>query len=327
MSQPRYDFAAGTFQFFIAVGRRPMGALWIAAWQLVLIGAATAAMIAVFWPLFELMSRAGEMDVEAEMAAVVMQVMGLIILITLAFLVFALMFQGAWLRLLTRDEIKPGIPFRLGGDEIRLLGVNLIFIAFWTLAYLLTIALVAVIVAVAGGADGFGGTAAVALAGTIAVIAALVAIIMICLRFAAAPALSVHQRRFRLFEAVSASKNVAGMMFLSYLTLIVVWIAGAVVISMIQQVAILFGAADLMAQLMRLDEGGDPQVMLALLGETLTSTTGIVVLSVIILSQYLFQIAFEGLWHGVGAYVAKRHGDADAAIGAEAAAPAPETAG
>ena len=325
MSQPRYDFVAATFHFFTAVGRRPLGALWIAFWQLVLIGAAVGAIIAVYWPVFELMAQAQSVDIEAELLAMVLSVTGWIILISLAFILITLMAQGAWLRLLTRNEVSPGIPFRLGGDELRLLGVNLVFSAFWVLAYILTVVLVAVIVGSGAGAGDAGGTALIALAGTLGIFVAVVVLIIVCLRFAAAPALSVHQRRFRLFEAVAASKGVAGMMFLSYLTLVGVWIAGYVVVSTVQTIALLFGAADIMGQMGALQtdpESADPAALLAMLGETLASPAGVIILVVVILSQFIFQIAFEGLWHGVGAYVAKRHGEAKGEAMAESSAPA-----
>lgn len=329
MTRPRYDFVAATFQFFIAVGRRPMGALWIGFWQMLLLCAVSAGALAVFWPVFELMAHAAEADIEAEMIAVFLQMMGWMMLLGLAGVLIYLMAQGAWLRLLTRDEIRPVIPFRLGADEFRLLGVNVLFIMFWMAVYIVSIILVAAIVATGGGAQDFGGTAIIALVGTLIVLAVVVFLIIICLRFAAAPALSVHQRRFRLFQAVSASKGVWGMMFLSYLTLIAVWIAGAVVVSMVQQIALLFGAAEFIGAMMAFDPaaGSDPAQILALLGETLTSPAGIAIIAVIVVTQFIFQITFEGLWHGVGAYVARRHGEAVAADAAPAPAPAePETA-
>jgi hypothetical protein len=325
MSQPRYDFVAGTFHFFSAVGRRPFGALWIAVWQLVLIGAAVAAIIAVYWPVFELMAQAQSVDIEAELIAMVLSLMGWISLISLAIILLSLMAQGAWMRLLTRNEVSPGIPFRFGGDELRLLGVNLVFSAFWVLAYILTVVLVAVIVGFGAGAGDVGGTALIALAGTLGIFVAVVVLIIVCLRFAAAPALSVHQRRFRLFEAVAASKGVAGMMFLSYLALVGVWFAGYVIVSTVQTIALLFGAAEVIGQMGALHtdpEAADPAVLLAMLGETLASPAGVIILVVVILSQFIFQIAFEGLWHGVGAYVAKRHGGAQGEALADGSAPA-----
>lgn len=330
MNQPRYDFVAATFHFFTAVGRRPLGALWIAFWQLALIGAAVGAIIAAYWPVFELMAQAHSVDIEAELIAMVLSLMGWIILISLAFILITLMAQGAWLRLLTRNEVSPGIPFRIGGDELRLLGVNLVFSAFWVLAYILTVVLVAVIVGFGAGAGDVGGTALIALAGTLGIFVAVVVLIIVCLRFAAAPALSVHQRRFRLFEAVAASKGVAGMMFLSYLALVGVWIAGYVIVSTVQTIALLFGAAEVIGQMgaMQTDpESADPAALLAMLGETLASPAGVIILLVVIISQFIFQIAFEGLWHGVGAYVARRHGEAKGEAMAESSAPAASVGG
>lgn len=326
MTKPPYDFLAATFQFFQVVARRPMAALWIGFLQMVLICALMAGFFAAFWPLLTLAAET-DMSDEALVLQTLLQSSGWFTLLGLGALLLSLASQGAWLRLLTRGEVRPVIPFRLGLDELRLFGVNFVFIAFWFAAYLvLSVAFLGGAVLI-GAMDGAGGIAVGALAGTIAVLIAVVVLIMICLRFAAAPAMSIHDRRFRLFGAVAASKGVAGMMFLSYLVLVGVWIAGAIVVSMVQQVALLFAASDLVAAFMAMDGAGEPDAseVFAILGETLTSPMGMVLVAIIVVTQFAFQIAFEGLWHGVGAYVARRHGAVAEAVAADtpAAAPAP----
>jgi len=320
MTKPPYDFLAATFHFFQVFARRPMAALWIWVWQFGLICALMAGFFYAFWPLFMLAAETDMTD-EALIIETVLQSSGWFTLLTIGALLLSLAAQGAWMRLLTRDEIRPVIPFRLGLDELRLFGVNFIFIAAGMLAYLVGAIAFVGGAALLGLMDGAGGIAVGALIGTVAVLIIVVLGIIVCLRFAAAPALSVLQRRFRLFSAVSASKGVAGMMFLSYLTLVGVGIAGAIVLSIIQQVAVLFAASDLVAAFMALDTASepDPAEIFAILGETLTSPMGIVMIAILVVSQFIFQIAFEGLWHGVGAYVARRHDLADAAP-----APAPE---
>ncbi len=332
MTKPPYDFLAGTFHFFQVASRRPMAALWIGFWEMVLVCALTVGAVAAFWPFFTLALETDMTD-EALILQTLLQSSGLFTLVFLGFVLLSLAAQGAWLRLLTREEVAPVFPFRLGLDELRLFGVNVIFSAFWIVGYLAVVIVFVAGATALGAMDGAGGIAIGALAGTVLVLVAVVVLIIICLRFAAAPALCVNERGFRLFEAVSASKGIAGMMFLSYLTLIGVYIAGAIVVSMIQQVAVLFAASDLVGAFMALETASepDPSEVLALLGQTLTSPLGIVMIAIIVIVQFIFQIVFVGLWHGVGAYVARRHGAVEAPSAAtgvsESSAPSPGTAG
>ncbi|MCH8489198.1 MAG: hypothetical protein LAT81_04605 [Oceanicaulis sp.] len=335
MTKPKYDFVDATFHFFKVAARRPMAALWIGFWQMVLVCVLTVMLFIAFWPVFTL-ALENDMTDDALVVQTLLRSSGLFTLVGIGFLLLSLAAQGAWLRLLTRDEIKPVFPFRLGLDELRLFGVNAVFVTFWFVGYLAVLILFLGGAALLGGIDGAGGIAVGALVGTLLVLVGAVLLIILCLRFAAAPALSVHDRGFRLFSAIPASKGVAGMMFLSYLTLIGVWIAGYIVVSMIQQVAVLFAASDLVGAFMALETASepDPSEILALLRETLTSPLGIVMVSIVVIAQFIFQIAFEGLWHGVGAYVARRRGAAEAVAAPASAdsanpssAPDPEPAG
>lgn len=325
MTKPPYDFVAATFHFFQVVARRPMAAFWIWLWQMLLVCALVAGFLAAFWPMV-MMAVETDMTDEALILQTVLQSTGWFSLLTILAILLSLAAQGAWLRLLTRDEIRPVIPFHLGADELRLFGVNFVFLAFAMLAYLVCA------IAFLGGAgllglmDGTGGIAVGALIGTVAVLILVVVGIVFCLRFAAAPALSVLSRRFRLFSAVPASKGIAGMMFLSYLVLIGVGIAGSMTLWVIQQVGVLFAASDLVATFTALGEVGnnaEPAEVFAILGEALTSPAGMAVIAFIVVTQFAFQIAFEGLWHGVGAYVARRHDAAQAVSASPAATPVP----
>lgn len=332
MTKPNYDFVAATFHFFQVFARRPMAALWIGFWQTVLVGLLTVGIFVAAWPIFILATETDMTD-EALILQTVMQASGLFTLVGLGFVFLSLAAQGAWLRLLTREEMKPVFPFRLGLDELRLFGVNAVFVAFWFVMYLVAITAYLGGAAALAGMDGAGGMAVGALIGTVLVLVAVVALIIVCLRFAAAPALAVQTRGFRLFSAVSASRGVAGMMFLSYLTLVGVWIAGYIVVSVIQQVVILFAASDLVAAFVALETASepDPAEIVSLLRDLLTSPMGIAMVGIVVIAQFIFQIAFEGLWHGVGAYVARRHGAVEAPATADSAsaltAPAPESAG
>jgi hypothetical protein len=314
MTRQPYDFVAATFHFFVVVARRPVAALWIAVWQLVLIAAVVAGFLAAYWPLMVLLPDIETVH-ELEVLSALMQSSGLVTLMSLAAILVSLAAQGAWLRLLTRDEIRPVIPFRLGADELRLFAVNLVFTVFWFVASMGLFVAYLAGAALIGTLGGVGGIAAGALLGTFIVLFGAVALIIVCLRFAAAPALTVHDRQFRLFGAVNASGGVTGMMFLSYLALIAVWIAGATVVSLIVQIALLLAAPALLPAIMEMygSINPDPDEVIAMMRDLLASPLVMVMLGVIVAVQLLFQIAFEGLWHGVGAYVARRDGAARAA--------------
>ncbi|MEO1037980.1 MAG: hypothetical protein AAFX09_00415 [Pseudomonadota bacterium] len=332
MTRPSYDFASATFFFFKAFARRPMGVLWIGLIQIALYTALTVWSFAMFGPLFELLIEAAGQSREPDDAEV-LAVMGgafvqipLLIFLSLAVVV---MIQGAWLRLLTRDEIAAGIPLRFGFDELRLVGVNLCFIVLGWLGYL-----AAFIIVLAVGAAGVGATAATdgsiwtALGGGLVafvfVIAGMVLAIYFALRFAAAPALSIAQKRFRLFGAFAASRDVFGWMLVSYIVLLLVWIVGVIAVSVVQQVVALAMIGGAMGELMALGQmsDADPAQVAEALSAIITSPGLIAGLIVSVIIWMAFQIVFEGLWHGVGAYVAVRHTGGDAAEPEDISAPA-----
>lgn len=232
-------------------------------------------------------------------------------LASIGFILASLVMQGAWMRLLTRDEVAPVIPLRFGGDEVRLLGVNAIFIAFNILAWSAILLLFGVFNAavVAGFSMGDSGVGEALLAGLLNVVlglAVIVGAVILMIRFAAAPALSVRLQKFRLFESVAATRGVAGWMFVSYITLLALYFVGSTVVTTIQWVIVLLVAADMFPTLAALENTEDPALVLQILGDLLLRPTTLVALGLIILVQLVFQIVFEGGWHGVGAYVARR---------------------
>ncbi len=122
MSRPRYDIINATFYFFKVFRRRPLGVIWIGFWQILVNFA--------FWGL--LLFSDFYLRFIGEFAAVCILYIGSSVLF--------LMMQGAWLRLLVRDEIAPIIPLRLGSDELKLLGINLSLITILSIPLILFLA-------------------------------------------------------------------------------------------------------------------------------------------------------------------------------------------
>lgn len=309
MSRPAYNFVDATFHSFQVLGRRPLSVAWIALWQLIAYAGCTALILKGVWPLVSLLF--GEAAVmrepsEAEVLAALMSGLGWIALGTVLILLFALMAQAAWLRLLTRNEVAPGIPFRFGGDEARLLLVNLGLLLALMVGQGVTIG--AFVAINAGLAAGDVGALGLALLNTVLVLVAVVLWITVMLGFAAAPAVTVRQRTIGLFAGFAASDGIRGKMVLSYLVLLALWIGGYIIVATLQQIVLLFGAADLMPALMALDEAGDDaEAVLAVLGEVFSGQAIWIVIGVILVIDTLFQIACQAVWAGVGAYVAIRH--------------------
>lgn len=326
MTQTGYDFGEATFGFFKLIARRPLGVLWIALWQIALYAALAAGAFMLLAPMLgSLMALAASGD-EPETAAIMALVADMSArysLLMLGFWLVALLAQGAWLRLLTRDQIAPVIPMRLGGDELRLLVVNLGFIGLAIitgLAAAVIFALINVVIfaGLAGGAPGAGLALLGAALNVVWGLGAAVAVIIAAIRLAAAPAMSVASRRIRFASSITATRGLAGGMVLSYATLIAIYIGGAMVVGVFQQVVILLAAADLLPTLMALENTEDPQVVLTVLLQALTRPTTLIALGVVIFIQIAAQIVFEGAWHGVGAYVARREA-ANASSGGEGA--------
>lgn len=318
MTEQKYDFTSAVFWFFKAVGRNPGGAFSIALWQMifyaVIFGAALALTMPMVASILEMAAAGAEPD-PADLLAAAGGLLAVIPLLVIGSLLVTLMVQGAWMRLLTRNEVKGGIPFRLGGDEGRLLLVNLCFIGLLIVGYIAVFAIVAALVAVSAGV-GMATEGAVwsglinGLLWFLVIVALGVAVIILMVRFAAAPALSVRQRGFRLFESFAATRRIVGWMVLSYFVLLLIALVGSIVVSTIQQVAVMGGAMGAIAPLWSDIMAGvdpEPEQVLAVLRDAMSSPAVLIALAVVLLFQMIFQIVIEGLWHGVGAYVAVRH--------------------
>ncbi len=311
MDKPAFSFTSAVFFFFKTLGRRPGAVAWIALWQIILYAVIYGAALALLWPfwaeLFGALADGVEPD-EATILRYAASLMGGVTIAVAGGLLALLLAQGAWLRLLTRDEVAGGIPFRLGGDELRLLGVNVLFIllnmVFW--GVVIGVAVIPTVAAQVGGGDTgavLGGAAVSALV----VVAAVVIWIILAIKFAAAPAMSVQQRRLRVFGSFAATKSITAWMVLVYLVACAIYVVGAIVVSIAQQVAVLLVAADLIGALTALDPDADPEVVFSILADIFTRPGALIGLGVIVVLQIVFQILFEAFWHGPGAYVALRY--------------------
>jgi hypothetical protein len=311
MDRPAFSFTSAVFFFFKTLARRPGSVAWIALWQIVLYGLVYGAALALLWPfwaeIFGTLAQGGEPD-EATILRYIASIMGGVTIAVIGGLLALLLAQGAWLRLLTRDEVAAGIPFRLGADELRLAGVNILILVlnmvFWGVVTALVVA--PTVIAHAGGGETgavLGSAAVSALVG----VAALVIWIILAIKLAPAPAMSVQQRRFTFLGAFSATKSITAWLFLVYIVACAIYVAGAIVVSIAQQVTVLLVAADLIGAMSALDQGSDPDVVFSILAETFTRPGTLIGLGVVVFIQIVFQILFEAFWHGPGAYVAVRH--------------------
>lgn len=332
-SEAKYDFGSAAFWFFKCVGRNPGGAFSIALTQIIayalIIGALLVFGLPAIQSILELVAVNDDPD-PSEVFAAAGTLLALSPVIVIVSIMVALMAQGAWMRLLTRNEVAGGIPFRLGADEGRLFLVNLCLIVFLIAGYVAGALFFALIVVATMGinaaADGAVWAAIInGLIWFVAVVGFAVAAIIIAVRLAAAPALSVRQKGFRLFHSFAATRNIVGWMVLTYFVLILIALVGSMILSIVQQIAVMGGMMGAMApywgDLMAGNEP-DPEQVREMITGIITSPAAIIALCVMLLAQVIFQILIEGLWHGVGAYVAVRHDGGDAPAETDLSAPA-----
>jgi hypothetical protein len=332
MQTKPFDIGEAIFFFFKRFGEKPVAALWIALWQVGVATAVIAASIYLLWPAYMNLFELAAMDdmhglSDAEEIEMVFATIGpfltsMVLLVPVG-TILALMFQGAWLRFLTRGEVAAAIPFRLGADEFRLLGVNVLYIVVGTVVYIAALMMFVIfglgtagIVAVGDSSVGAGLGAGLFM--FIAVLAVFAAVIFIAVRLASAPAMTVLDRKFRFFESFDASSGVFWPMLLVYLVVAVMIMILSMIISTAIQLAMLGALFPLIAELSALDDmRGDvsPEDVFAVFGDVLSQPGTMISLGLGFLLTYFMQIAFEGMWHGVGAYNACRYrGESDGAV-------------
>lgn len=326
MTVRSFDIGNAIFHFFKRFGENPGGALWIMICQTVLVGLLAAAGVALFVPVWDNLSQliilddAGQLSDEEAVRRVfgmLMPIMGFMPFIALAGIALALMSQAAWLRFLTRGEVKPGLPFRLGGDEFRLLGVNLLYWVLGVVIYFgfMTFFAISVVGAgvAAGGRDAnvFTGAAGGLIVALI-VLVLLIAVLVIAVRMACAPALTVHQSRFRFFESWTATRGVFWHMLVSYIAVAVMAFILSSIIGGFIQLAFLGALWPVLMEFITLEASGakaDPQQVIDAISNIFANpvTMGMIGLGFVL--SYLMQIVWEGMWHGVAAYNAQRVGE------------------
>lgn len=308
MSKPSYNFVDGTFYFLKVLGQRPLSVAWVALWQVILYAGFAALMIYGFWPVFELVLEYGEVEPpEAEVIQALLQGMGFYTLGILGLLIAALMIQGAWLRLLARNEVAAGLPIRFGADELRLLVVNIVIVVLVMAGYLVTILLYTVVNLgfVAGGEPG--GVPVQALLNTLLTVIVIVGWIIFALGLAPAPAMTVRQRGIRIFDGFSAAGGVMGWMFLSYVVLFFAVLFGYLILGTLQNAFVLIGSSELVGAFFSFGQTSDPDLLLETLLGAMNSPLFWAMMGIVLVLQLIFDILVQGSWMGVGAYVAVRH--------------------
>ncbi|MBR9825654.1 MAG: hypothetical protein GYB36_07605 [Alphaproteobacteria bacterium] len=322
-----FDIADAIFWFFKCFGARPLGAMWIALWQ-ALVGGFLAALI--FYLILPAFADLGATVIELDDGSISEEEGGLIILGAVFRLLAAgswgmilgvlaaLSFQGAWLRFLTRGEIAPVIPLRLGSDELRLFGVNLLYIGvgmamyFGVVMVLLTLGVTGGGIIAASGENSVSGAVGFGLTMFLGVIAIAVSVIFIAVKLSCAPALSVHDRKFRFFESWEATNSVFGHMVLSYLVVGMLILVLALVVGTMIELIFLGALLPLLGEIMVLVEhGAQPTVdeLIEIVRGRLMHAEALVPVAIGLVLSYILQIVYEGMWHGVAAYNAVRYRD------------------
>lgn len=331
-AQP-YDFGSALLHFFKVFGRRPGGTLWVAVWNGLLYIALVALVIWSLWPFYaQLIAMAMEQrEPEFEdVFAIMMSISGGVLLATIGSIVVTLMAQGAWLRLLARDEVAPMIPLRFGGDELRLLGVNVVLLVLGAVLYMVAVGVVAgVVVAAAAMNDSGGGAAAVAggLAGFAFIVVFIALFAFLAIKFAPAPGLTVLDRRFRLFDAWPATRRVFWWALLTYIVMALMIMAMALVLGSIAQMLFLPAIFPVIGEFASYSQthAGDPSPdeAFAMLWSGLTHPVAITFIALGTVVSLVLQTLYEGMWHSVGAYLARRHRGLEGAAGEPSAPAAP----
>ena len=313
MSTRSYDFGKAVFHFFHIAGKKPVAVLWIALWQALLMGGLAYLAWITFGDMYIWLIQTAASGVEPDEAEIISRmssVMGLMPLISIGGMLIALMAEAAWLRLLTRQEIAPVFPFRLGSDELHLFVTNLGLIAIGIGMYLIFLFLMIFVgVGMLATLSGGGGAEAGMVTGLFVVIGFFVAIsisIFVSVRVSAAPAMSILEKRIA-FPAWGATKGVFWPVFGSYIvTGILIFFLSAIV-GLILNFTVFGAFWPMISEFVEMAQAGqepDPEQVFATLGETLSSSGTIATLVAAGLLAVILRSFVDAIWHGVGAYTA-----------------------
>ncbi|WP_417491504.1 hypothetical protein [Maricaulis sp.] len=111
MPTPKFDIIEASFYFLSVFKRRPGACLWVLVWSCV----------PLVLVIFAMMQTLRSVAI-GEAGALPQAFVPVFIVCWIALMGAMLSGYAAWLRLMVRDEVAPGIPLRFGADEWRLLG-------------------------------------------------------------------------------------------------------------------------------------------------------------------------------------------------------------
>ncbi len=323
MAMQNFDIGKGIFWFFIRFGEKPGGAIWLIFVQALCALAWLALSAMVMGPAYLNLFQLIESDAAGTLSdAEALQLVFDTVLPFLSYgfviiplgLLLAVMFQAAWLRFLTKGEIKPVIPLRLGGDEIRLIGVNLLYVviaiaAYFGVAAVLGVFGVGAVVMVHGGGDNAAIGIGAGLLILLAVLGILVGLTILAIRLASAPALTVLDGRLRFFESWEATNGVFWHMLLTYVVVWALLAVGGGILGGIVQLAVLAAFLPMIIDFVDLAEQGqhvDPDAALASVQAWFSEPLTVISLLIAFGVMYVIQVVFTAIWHSVGAYNAVR---------------------
>jgi hypothetical protein len=323
MGTRAFDIGTAIFYFFKRFGENPGGAIRIALSQIVVCGLLVAGALLILSPVWAglvelvVLEESGQLTEEMAVRHVLTMLGSSLFLVVLAIplgIAAALMFQAAWLRFLTKGEVKPGFPLRLGGDEMRLLGVNLLYIAIGIALYIaVAIAMVmsglGAALIVKGGGESLGAGIGAGLLVALAALAIAIFILVVAVRLASAPGLTVLEGRLRFFESWGATKGVFWHMLVSYIAVWALIMVISSILGFVVQIFLLGAMLPVIMEIVALEEAGgtaDPQLVFDALGAGLSNPVAVAAMVLTFVLAYAVQIMLEGMWHGVGAYNAAR---------------------
>ena len=324
MKARTFDIGDAVTFFFKRFGEKPAGGLWIMLWQMLANIAVAAAFFFFMGPvmlgligLAEL-EQTGRLDGEVSLS-MLWEMVGpfftTLPLLTLFGLVAAVAIHAAWLRFLARGEVAAFIPLRFGGDEFRLLGVAILFVALlavggmamsFVFALIAGVSMTTIMVADLSPASMFGAGVLMLIAGL--TYAAIVVFVLV--RLSPAFALSFYDRRFRFFEAWDASAGRFWPMLFSYVLVkfMIMVIASALVGFIV--LASIGALMPLGMELEALSQGAREPTAQEVFDVFMAGVAqpGVVIpFAVVVLLSGAMESVFMGMVHGVGAYAAITH--------------------
>ena len=315
MNSKTFDIGEAIFFFFRRVASNPVSALWLSTCHFLLSIIVAGMTYSLFAPVFGQIMEWAVADIEPTPGQV-FQTLGSFLFIIPVLIVVGIssvvMTRSAWLRFLARGEVASGIPFRIGDDEFRLLGLALMF-------FIVGMAIEMVMAIVMGiiGISSFGilalaeghwaATASMGLVSGLSLLALTAVFIVVIVRLSPAFGLTFLDQKFRFLEAWDATSGRFWPMIVSYVS---VGLIASLITGFVVFVSIFPMAGSLMPLVSELEALGDMNK--AMPNEVLTAVKDIVLipsvlapLGFVVIIAFLAQIMSSGMMMGVGVYTAK----------------------